>query len=106
MQIYILAVGERLPSWLETGVNCYIERMPRECKVQVVTIATLKRLKNQTTKKAQDREQKLLIKNTPGNSLRIVLDEQGGTWTTTLLAKKYQHWLQSSPVVSFYIGGA
>jgi len=106
VQIYILAVGERLPSWIEAGVDHYITRMPRECKVQIITNAAVKRSKNRTIKQAQAREQELLIKSTPGNSLRIALDEHGEPWTTSLLAKKIEQWLQFSPVVTFYIGGA
>ena len=105
MQIYILAIGDRSPLWVEAGVAQYLERMPRECNVQIITNATAKRSKNQTIKQTQTREQELLIKSTPSNSLRIALDEHGEPWTTTLLAKKIEQWLQFSPVVSFYIGG-
>ena len=105
MQIYIIAVGEKPPAWVEAGVSQYIDRMPRECKVQIKTISTSKRSKSQTILQAQAQEHELFIKHTPSNSLRIALDEHGQSWTTRLLADKFKNWLQYSPVVTFYIGG-
>ena len=105
MQVYILAVGEKAPSWVDAGVNQYISRMPQECKVKIITTATTKRSKNQTTEQAKIREEELLIKYTPENSLRIALDEKGTSWTTTDLASKLGQWMQSVPIVTMYIGG-
>lgn len=105
MQIYIIAVGEKSPEWIASGVKEYLSRMPNECKVKLLTVATTKRSKNISIKQAQDREQALLQKNTPGNSYRIALDEHGKSWTTTALATKLESWLQNTPVVTIYIGG-
>ena len=105
MQIYVLAVGDKSPVWVEAGVAEYLSRMPHECKVKLITVATTKRAKNISIPKAQEREQSLLLKNTPNNSLRIALDEHGKTWATTVLASKLETWLQNSPVVTIYIGG-
>ena len=66
---------------------------------------------NKTSKKyfyspsAQEREQALLLKNTPNNSFRVALDEHGKAWTTTALASKLEQWLQNTPIVTLYIGG-
>ena len=105
MQIYIIAVGEKSPTWIEAGVNEYLSRMPRECKVTLLTVASTKRSKNISIQQAQDREQALLLKNTPNNSYRIALDEHGKSWTTTALASTLESWLQNTPVVTIYIGG-
>lgn len=105
MQIYVLAVGDKPPSWVEAGVNQYTERMPRECKIQINTIATVKRSRSQAITQAQAQEQELLLKHTPNDSLRIALDEHGKSWTTMVLADKLENWLQISPVVTLYIGG-
>ena len=105
MQIYVVAVGDKSPTWVEAGVTEYLSRMPHECKVKLVTVATTKRAKNISISQAQKREQALLLKNTPNNSYRIALDERGKEWTTTELASKLEAWMQSTPVVTLYIGG-
>jgi len=105
MQIYIIAVGEKSPAWIEMGVKEYLSRMPHECKVTLLTVASTKRSKNNSIQQAQNREQTLLLKNTPNNSYRIALDEHGKSWTTTVLASKLESWLQNTPIVTIYIGG-
>ena len=105
MQIFILAVGEKPPSWVESGVKEYTSRMPQECSVNLVTVPTQKRTKNTSIVQNQEHEQKLLLKASPKNSYRIVLDEKGKSWTTKMLASEMKDWLQFKPVVTFYIGG-
>jgi len=105
MQIHIIAVGEKSPAWVASGVDDYLSRMPHECKIKLLTVATTKRSKNISIQQAQDREQALLLKNTPNNSYRIALDEHGKNWTTAVLASKLEFWLQNTPVVTIYIGG-
>ena len=105
MQINIIAVGNKPPSWVESGVAEYISRMPRECSVNLKTVATTKRSKNSSITQAQQREQELLLKNTSSSSYQIALDENGETWTTATLATKLEAWLQNAPEVTFYIGG-
>lgn len=105
MHIYIIAVGEKSPAWIETGIGEYIKRMPRECQVQMVSIPLSRRSKNKTIKQIQIDEQEKLIKHTPKNSYRVALDESGQSWTTILLAEKVKDWMQSIPIITFYIGG-
>ena len=105
MRIYVLAVGDKSPAWVEEGVAEYLSRMPHECKVKLLTVAATKRAKNTSILQAQEREQALLLKNTPNNSFRVALDEHGKAWTTTALASKLETWMQNTPIVTLYIGG-
>jgi 23S rRNA (pseudouridine1915-N3)-methyltransferase len=105
VQIYVLAVGDKSPSWVDVGVTKYVSRMPHECKITLVTVATSRRSKNTSTLQAQEKEQALLLKRTPSNSLRVALDERGKSWTTSELAAKLDAWQQNYPIVSLYIGG-
>ena len=105
MRFNILAVGEKSPSWIEAGVNQYLSRMPRECKVEIKTIAAIKRSKNITIEQTKEHEQEVLIKHTPTNSFRIALDERGESWSTKYLAEQFQQWMQFVPCVTLYIGG-
>ncbi|MEJ2114557.1 MAG: 23S rRNA (pseudouridine(1915)-N(3))-methyltransferase RlmH, partial [Gammaproteobacteria bacterium] len=105
MQINILAVGEKSPSWVMEGVSEYTSRMPHECKVKLVTVSTTKRAKNISILQAQEREQALLLKHTPRNSYRVALDEHGKSLSTSDLASKLESWIQNTPVLALYIGG-
>jgi len=105
VRIYVLAVGDKSPAWVEEGVAEYLSRMPHECKVKLLTVSATKRAKNTSILQAQEREQALLLKNTPNNSFRVALDEHGKAWTTTALASKLETWMQNTPIVTLYIGG-
>ncbi len=105
MQINIIAVGEKPPTWVEAGVKQYVTRMPHECKVNLISVSSGKRSKNGNIKQAQRQEEELLLKKTPKESYRIVLDEHGQAWSTTILAQKLDSWLQSFPIITMYIGG-
>ena len=105
MQIYVLAVGDKSPAWVMTGVSEYTSRMPHECKVKLITVATTKRAKNISILQAQEREQALLLKYTPNNSFRVAFDEHGKSLSTNDLASKLESWMQTTPVLTLYIGG-
>ncbi len=105
MNLNIVAVGEKSPEWIQAGVSEYLLRMPRECKVNLITVAMTKRTKNISILKAQEQEQALLLKNTPTNSFRIALDEHGKMLTTAAIATKLEGWLQHVSSVTMYIGG-
>ena len=105
MKIYIIAVGDKSPSWIEQGISEYVSRMPHECCVNIITVATTKRAKNISILQAQEREQDLLLKASPKDSFRVALDGKGNAWSTLGLADKLQSWMQHSPNVIFYIGG-
>ncbi len=105
MQIHVIAVGDKSPVWVAQGVSEYTSRMPHECKVKLVTVATTKRAKNISILQAQEREQDLLLKHTPSNSYRVALDERGKTLSTIDLSLKLESWMQTTPILTLYIGG-
>ena len=105
MQINIVAVGEKSPVWLEEGLNQYLARMPRECSVKIITVATTKRVKNISISQAQWHEKDLLLKAGSKSNYSIALDESGISWNTTKLVSNLESWLQNRPVVTLYIGG-
>ncbi|MFL2846303.1 MAG: 23S rRNA (pseudouridine(1915)-N(3))-methyltransferase RlmH [Pseudohongiellaceae bacterium] len=39
MRISIIAVGKKIPSWAQAGVNEYLKRLQREYELTVVEIA-------------------------------------------------------------------
>ena len=62
MKLRILAVGARMPDWVEAGCNEYGKRMPPELRIQAVEIALGNRGKNQPAAKAIEAESQALLK--------------------------------------------
>lgn len=56
MKIRILAIGPKMPAWVETAVAEYQKRMPRELPVEFVPLALGQRGRNAATDKAIARE--------------------------------------------------
>ena len=93
MQISIVAVGMRLPSWVNQGVNEYIKRFPPEVNVQLSEINPVKRNKSATREKILKQEADRIVIAVPKGSYIIVLDEYGKTLRTTVFAKNMDSWM-------------
>jgi 23S rRNA (pseudouridine1915-N3)-methyltransferase len=46
MQIDLIAVGKRMPAWIETAVKEYSKRLPKNIQFKIVEIAPALRGKN------------------------------------------------------------
>ena len=46
MRIRIIAVGTKMPDWVEQGYAEYAKRMPRDCVVEMVELPLAQRSKN------------------------------------------------------------
>jgi 23S rRNA (pseudouridine1915-N3)-methyltransferase len=106
MQITIVAVGIRLPSWINQGVNEYIKRFPPEVNLQLCELNPVKRNKSATREKILSQEAERIITAIPKGNYIIVLDEHGKTQRTTVLAKHMDSWMREGKNIALVIGGA
>lgn len=105
MHITLLAIGTSMPSWIQTGFQDYIKRLPPHWRFQLIEIAAGKRYKSANLEKILQDENDRLLKTIPKNNLVIALDVQGENWSTAKLAQNLQHWEQQGRDISFLIGG-
>ncbi len=105
MRIKLLAVGTRMPLWVEQGYNEYAQRMPKLCQLELVEIAAKKRGKNADTARILRDEAQELRAAVPKGALTIALDRKGRHIDTEMLASKLQNWIDESQDVAILIGG-
>ena len=106
MKIHLLAVGTRIPAWVQSGYQEYAQRLPRACALHLLEIPAAKRsAKCDIQRLVRDEGQRLLAA-APAASQLIALDERGSAWTTAQLAQQLGNWLQQGRDVSLLIGGA
>jgi 23S rRNA (pseudouridine1915-N3)-methyltransferase len=105
MQISVLAVGTRLPAWVNDGVKEYSRRMPRQIQFSLEEISPGHRSARGQIAAAREQEAVQLKKRATAADLRIALDEKGKPWTSTELADQLRDWLQHVPHVALMIGG-
>ncbi len=104
MRLFIVAVGHRMPAWVEAGFNEYAGRMPREMRVELIALKPAPR--SGGARRAIETEGERIVAALPGNCARIALDEHGAAVTTKELARRLASWRQNGRNIAFLIGGA
>jgi 23S rRNA (pseudouridine1915-N3)-methyltransferase len=105
MQIYLVAVGTRMPSWVSDGYAEYARRLPRECSLQLLEIPVSKRRKSLPARRAMAEEGELMLAAVPPGCLVIALDTAGRQWDTGVLAEHLQDWMAGGRDVALLVGG-
>lgn len=105
MRIHLIAVGERMPVWVEQGYNEYAKRTGAELALQLHEIAAEKRGKNADIKRILQKEGEKMLQAIPANCDVVALDREGNNWSTEQLATHLQDWMQSGRDVAMLIGG-
>ncbi|HRD66340.1 MAG TPA: 23S rRNA (pseudouridine(1915)-N(3))-methyltransferase RlmH [Candidatus Competibacter sp.] len=105
MKIYLLAVGVRMPAWIEAGYAEYAGRLPRECALNLVEIPAGKRRPNADVARAVRDEGERLLAAVPASSRLVALDERGQEWSTAQLAERLTGWLRDGRDLSLLVGG-
>jgi 23S rRNA (pseudouridine1915-N3)-methyltransferase len=105
MRIYLLAIGTKMPQWLNKGYEEYSHRMPSKCKLILKEITAEKRNKNSNIETIQNKEARKLLSAIPKNARVIALDSQGTLWSTEKLATRMENWMMSGQDIALLIGG-
>ncbi|MEO7760906.1 MAG: 23S rRNA (pseudouridine(1915)-N(3))-methyltransferase RlmH [Casimicrobiaceae bacterium] len=106
MRVRVIAVGQRLPAWIETGCEEYVKRMPREWNFDLVSLKGVTRVEGKPAAEAMRAEAKQIEAAIPDGFWRIALDERGKQATTAELAGYLRAWRQDGRDVALIIGGA
>ncbi|MDH5393497.1 MAG: 23S rRNA (pseudouridine(1915)-N(3))-methyltransferase RlmH [Gammaproteobacteria bacterium] len=106
MNIHLLAIGQRMPAWVDQGYKEYASRLSATVQIELREIPAAKRVRNSVIEKIKQDEGKRLLAAVPQGAKIIVLDEQGKSQTTKQLACHLDDWIQMSQDVAILIGGA
>ncbi|CAG2143541.1 23S rRNA (pseudouridine(1915)-N(3))-methyltransferase RlmH [Cupriavidus plantarum] len=108
MQLVIVAVGHKMPAWIESGFAEYAKRMPPELRIELREIKPEARSSSNNAATVMQREAtRIEAALAPLTRPRIVaLDERGKDLTTVKLAEQLTGWQREGGDVAFLIGGA
>lgn len=106
MQLLIIAVGKKMPAWIENGFEEYARRMPPECRIILKEIRPADRAAGKSAQSVMAAEQTRIEAALPKNGRVIALDEHGKDLTTMQLSGELEKWRQEGRDVAFVIGGA
>ena len=105
MKLLLVAVGSRMPDWVEAGFVEYARRMPRELPLQLIEVKTEPRTSGKPVDALMAAEAQRIRAALPARCRRIVLDERGSELTTRNLADRLGEWQATGDDVAFVVGG-
>jgi 23S rRNA (pseudouridine1915-N3)-methyltransferase len=106
MQLTALAIGTRMPAWVDEGVSTYSKRLPRHIGFSIHELSAAQRSSGSTVAKQKKIEGERILKALQQPCYCVALDERGKSWSSTDLAQQLEGWLGNHARVSFMIGGA
>ncbi|MFQ3788229.1 23S rRNA (pseudouridine(1915)-N(3))-methyltransferase RlmH [Halomonas sp. A29] len=105
MRIRLLAVGTRMPGWVNEGVEEYRKRLPRDFALEIEEIVPGQRGKNADTAKAVALEAKRIRERLRGDEFTVALEVDGKAWSTERLAREAEAWRLEGRDVVLLVGG-
>lgn len=105
MKLRVLAIGPKMPAWVDEAVAEYTKRMPRDLPVEFVPLPLGPRGKNADLERAIAREGDAMLAVVRPDDRIIALDLSGKAWSTPELARQLTHWRLDSRDVSLLVGG-
>ncbi len=105
MRIVLIAVGSKMPAWVEQGYQEYARRLPADCTLQLVEIPAGKRGKRADIARITRQEGEKMLAAVPKGAQIVTLEVTGHAWTTKNLSTELDHWLHDGRDVALLVGG-
>jgi 23S rRNA (pseudouridine1915-N3)-methyltransferase len=105
MKLRVVAVGARMPSWVDVAWTDFAKRMPREMPLELLEIKAEPRTTGKPVAVLMAAEAVRLRAALPGRCRRVILDERGADLTSQALARRLETWLGAGEDVAIVIGG-
>ena len=105
MKLILVAVGTRMPNWVDSAFDDFAKRMPRELLLQLVEIKAEPRTTGKTVEAMMALEAARIEAALPPRCRRVILDERGEDLTTKALAKRLERWQDGGDDIAIVVGG-
>ena len=105
MRIHLIAVGQKMPTWVVQASDDYLKRLPRELRINTVEVPLIKRGKNPDIARIVRDESRRVLNAVPAGCSLVALDVAGRTLTTEALAASLDNWMQQGRDIAIVIGG-
>jgi 23S rRNA (pseudouridine1915-N3)-methyltransferase len=102
MRAFLIAVGERMPAWVQQGFAEYVKRLSRELPLELVEVSA----KSRDPARAMAEEGAALLAAVPKGAHVVALDVRGKACSSEELAQQFARWRMQGKDLAFLIGGA
>ncbi len=105
MKLKLIAVGARVPDWVELGFTDFARRLPRDCRLELIAVAAADRKNGKGAEVWREDEADRLLA-AAGKDMRLVaLDVLGRGLRTEDLADSLRAWRMDGRDVGLLVGG-
>lgn len=105
MRIKLIAVGSKMPRWVEEGWQEYVKRLPPDLPLELIEIPLSTRGKNADLNRLIRQEgEAMLAKVHPGDRI-ITLEVGGRPWSTEQLSAELTRWRLEARPLCLMVGG-
>lgn len=105
MRIRMIAVGGKMPAWVDQGYQEYAKRLPGDCKIELVELPLGPRGKSASISKAIEKEGKSMLAAINPKNHCVALEVLGKPWSTEKLSDNLSQWRMNGSDVDLLIGG-
>lgn len=105
MRIRMLAVGQKMPDWVNQGYQEYAKRITGDCQLSLLELPMQKRSKLVNIDQLKAKEAHSIREQLKPNDLVVALDVLGKQVSTEDLAALLADWQMSGKNVALLIGG-
>jgi 23S rRNA (pseudouridine1915-N3)-methyltransferase len=105
VNVYLIAVGHKMPGWVQAGYREYAKRLPPECTLRLVEVPAGRRGKNSDITRIVRAEGDRLLAAVPRGARVVALDVRGRAWSTAALAERLTGWLGEGRDLALLVGG-
>jgi len=105
MHIRLIAVGNKMPQWVEAGWQAYSKRLPKEFALDLFEIPLLTRTKSADVKRLMQQEGANMLSKVQATDKVITLEVTGKAWSTEQLAEKMGDWQLAGQNINLMVGG-
>lgn len=105
MKIKIIAIGQKMPSWVYEACDEYHRRFPRHFIVEIIEIPASKRSEKSDLNKIKIQEGEQLLNACSPQDHIIALDLAGKNWSSEQVAAQIERWQHDGRDIALLIGG-
>jgi 23S rRNA (pseudouridine1915-N3)-methyltransferase len=105
VRIKLIAVGSKMPRWVEDGWQEYARRLPSELPLELHEIPLNTRGKNADVARLIRQEGEAMLGRVQPGERIVTLEVHGKPWSTEQLAAELQRWRLDARNVNLMVGG-
>jgi 23S rRNA (pseudouridine1915-N3)-methyltransferase len=105
MQLHLIAVGGRMPRWVQAGFEEYAKRLPARCALRLHEVSAIKRPKGADLARIARAEGARLLAAVPVGARCVALERTGRMLDTAALAAELAAHIERGQDLALLVGG-